>query len=114
MPSVSGQLHPGGFNETLDPLLDMSSPEELELPFMTVGNTNPILGSIESMDDDDENQMISIIQMESRVHISYLETMFAVGLDGCKKVRQILNGVIKEAGRRVLKGDGGSGRAIDE
>ena len=81
---------------------------------MTVGNANPIQGSIESMDDGDENQMISIIQMESRVHISYLETMFAVGLDGCKQVRQILNGVIKSTGKRVLKGEGGSGRALDE
>jgi exosome complex component RRP41 len=114
-PAVSEQPPRGRFNETLDPLLDMSSAEELELPFMTVGNTNPILRSIELMDnDDDENQMISIMQMESGVHVSYLETMIAVGLDGCKQVRQILNGVIKAAGKRVLKGDGVSGPVIDK
>ncbi len=113
-PAVSELPHLGGFIGALDPLLDISSPEELELPFMTVGNTNPVLGITESMNDDEENQMISIIHMESGVHISYLETMIAVGLDGCKQVRQILNGVIKAAGKRVLKGEGGFGRAIDE
>ncbi|KKZ61270.1 hypothetical protein EMCG_04143 [[Emmonsia] crescens] len=96
----------GGINESLDPLLDMSLPEEQELPFMTVANTNPAPTGDDSMDDEEENQMLSVVQMESGVHISYLETMFAVGLDGCKQVREILNGVLKTAGRKVLEGEG--------
>ncbi|PGH29758.1 exosome complex component RRP41 [[Emmonsia] crescens] len=96
----------GGINENLDPLLDMSLPEEQELPFMTVANTNPAPTGDDSMDDEEENQMLSVVQMESGVHISYLETMFAVGLDGCKQVREILNGVLKTAGRKVLEGEG--------
>ncbi|EEQ86701.1 exosome complex endonuclease 1/ribosomal RNA processing protein [Blastomyces dermatitidis ER-3] len=98
----------GGINESLDPLLDMSMPEEQELPFMTVANTNPAPTGDDSMDDEEgeENQMLSVVQMESGVHISYLETMFAVGLDGCKQVREILNGVLKAAGRKVLEGEG--------
>ncbi|KAG5289827.1 exonuclease [Histoplasma ohiense] len=96
----------GGINESLDPLLDMSMPEEQELPFMTVANTNPAPTGGDSMDDQEENQMLSIVQMGAGVHISYLETMFAVGLDGCKQVREILNGVVKAAGRKVLEGEG--------
>ncbi|KLJ06637.1 hypothetical protein EMPG_09251 [Blastomyces silverae] len=96
----------GGINESLDPLLDMSMPEEQELPFMTVANTNPAPTGDDSMDDEEENQMLSVVQMESGVHISYLETMFAVGLDGCKQVREILNGVLKASGRKVLEGEG--------
>ncbi|EER42985.1 exonuclease RRP41 [Histoplasma capsulatum H143] len=75
----------GGINESLDPLLDMSMPEEQELPFMTVANTNPAPTGDDSMDDQEENQMLSIVQMGAGVHISYLETMFAVGLDGCAR-----------------------------
>lgn len=104
-PAAPEQTRVGGINESLDPLLDMSAPEELELPFMTVANTNPSSTNIDTMDDDEENQVISIIQMESGVHVSYLDTMLAVGIDGCKQVRQILNGVIKAAGKRVLEGE---------
>ncbi|OAX81124.1 hypothetical protein ACJ72_04536 [Emergomyces africanus] len=105
-PAAPELTHVGGINESLDPLLDMSLPEEQELPFMTVANTNPAPTGADSMDDEEENQMLSIVQMESGVHISYLETMFAVGLDGCKQVREILNGVLKAAGRKVLEGEG--------
>ncbi|WEW58978.1 Exosome non-catalytic core component [Emydomyces testavorans] len=116
-PPTSAPAHIGGINESLDPLLDMSHPEELELPHMTVANTNPIAGAgaFNGADDDEaeaaaeeeeeEAQMLSIVRMESGVHISYLETMFAVGIDGCKQMRQILNGVLKGAGRKVLEGE---------
>ncbi|KMU90432.1 exosome complex exonuclease RRP41 [Coccidioides immitis H538.4] len=78
------QSRVGGINESLDPLLDLSRPEELELPHMTVANTNPVAGASE--EGEEEEQMLSIVRMESGVHISYLETMFAVGIDGCRRV----------------------------
>lgn len=110
------QSRVGGINESLDPLLDMSLPEEQELPHMTVATSNsPLAGADEMIEDEgDEDRMISIVQMESGVHISYLDTMFAVGLDGCKQVRQVLNGVLKAAGRRILAGEDGAGHAVDE
>ncbi|KMU80129.1 Ski6-PA [Coccidioides immitis RMSCC 3703] len=74
------QSRVGGINESLDPLLDLSRPEELELPHMTVANTNPVAGASE--EGEEEEQMLSIVRMESGVHISYLETVFAVGIDG--------------------------------
>ena len=100
----------GGVNESLDPLLDMALPEEQELPFMTVASTNSTpLGPDEMQDDDDdrENRRLSVVHMESGVHLSYLETMFAVGIDGCKQIRQVLDGVLKGAGKRVLAGEAG-------
>lgn len=104
----------GGINESLDPLLDMSLPEEQELPFMTVGSTNSTpLGPDEMQDEgDEENRMVSVVHMETGVHVSYLETMFAVGIDGCKQIRQVLDGVLKAAGRRVLAGE--EGDELDE
>ncbi|EAS33461.3 exosome complex endonuclease 1/ribosomal RNA processing protein [Coccidioides immitis RS] len=105
------QSRVGGINESLDPLLDLSRPEELELPHMTVANTNPVAGASE--EGEEEEQMLSIVRMESGVHISYLETVFAVGIDGCKQVREILNGVLKSAGRRVLEGETGYQAGMD-
>lgn len=105
----SQQSSVGGINESLDPLLDVSNPEEVELPHMTVANTNPLPGSGsgdgDGGEDEEEGQMLSVVQMESGVHISYLETMFAVGIDGCKQVREILNGVLKATGKRILEGE---------
>ncbi|KAI1951872.1 Exosome non-catalytic core component [Ophidiomyces ophidiicola] len=106
----------GGINESLDPLLDLSHPEEIELPHMTLANTNPVANDAGEDGDmgEEEAQMLSIVKMESGVHISYLETMFAVGIDGCKQMREVLNGVLKGAGKRVLKGEAGySGAGID-
>ncbi|KAL1958364.1 hypothetical protein VTO42DRAFT_4465 [Malbranchea cinnamomea] len=106
----------GGINESIDPLLDMSLPEEQELPHMTVATSNsPSAGADEMLDEeDDENRMISVVQMESGVHLSYLETMFAVGIDGCKQVRQVLNGVLKTAGKRILACETSAGYALEE
>ncbi|KAI5285936.1 Exosome non-catalytic core component [Ascosphaera aggregata] len=99
-----------GISESLDPLLDLSLPEEQELPFLTVATSTPLPGDGATDDDDDGGaeggEMLSIVQMESGVHVSYLETLFAVGIDGCKQVRNILNGVIKRAGKKVLEGEG--------
>jgi exosome complex component RRP41 len=100
----------GGVNDALDPLLDLSLPEEQELPFMTVATASsmPSIEAIEeedNEDEDDENRLVSVVHMESRVHVSYLETMFAVGIDGCKQIRQVLDGVIKAAGRKILAGE---------
>ena len=74
-----------------DPLLDLNGQEEQELPFLTVGT----LGASEK---------VSVLVMESRVHFDRLEGMLAVGVDGCKKIRAILDGVVRERGKKVLEG----------
>lgn len=70
-----------------DPLLDLNNQEELELPFLTVGT----LG---------ESDNVAVCVMESRVRMERLESMLAVGIEGCKRMRTILDGVVKGYGKR--------------
>jgi exosome complex component RRP41 len=40
---------------------------------------------------------------ESRVQVSRLEGMLAVGVDGCKQMREILDRVVRDKGRRMIQ-----------
>jgi exosome complex component RRP41 len=84
-------------NDFLDPLLDVSLPEEQELPFLTVATTTSIPTGA---DEDDDDMKVAMLTMDSKVHHTYIETMLAVGVDGCKQIREILDGVIKGSSRR--------------
>lgn len=77
--------------ESADPLLDLNGMEEQELPFLTVA----------TLGNSDE---VSVLVMETRVQVGRLEGMLAVGVDGCKQVREVLDGVVRERGERGLKG----------
>ncbi len=77
-------------DEKADPLLDLNNMEEQELPFLTVAT----LG-----DTDD----VSVLVMETRVQIGRLEGMLAVGVDGCKQVREILDQVVRKRGTKILQ-----------
>ncbi|KAJ4318679.1 Exosome non-catalytic core component [Neodidymelliopsis sp. IMI 364377] len=70
-----------------DPLLDLNILEEQELPFLTVG----CLG---------ESDKVAVCVMETRVRMERLEGMLAVGIEGCKRMRGILDGVVKGYGKR--------------
>lgn len=89
---TSGLTPPSSNSEgaSADPLLDLNGMEEQELPFLTVGT----LGA---------GERISVLVMESRVQMGRLEGMLAVGVDGCKQVREILDAVVKKQGKRVLE-----------
>lgn len=76
-------------DESADPLLDMNHQEEQELPGLTVAT----LG---------ESDRVVVLVCESRVQVSRLEGMLAVGVDGCKQVRAIMDAVVREKGRRML------------
>jgi len=41
--------------------------------------------------------------METKVRVERLEGMLAVGVDGCKQVREILDRVVKRHGRKALE-----------
>lgn len=87
-------------DDSLDPLLDLSLPEEQELPFLTVGTTTAVPVGEMAMDEvqtsaDEEEMKVLMLNMESKVHCTYLETMLAVGIDGCKQIREVLEGVIR-------------------
>jgi len=77
-------------DEEADPLLDLNGLEEQELPFLTVGT----LGA------DDK---ISVLMMETRVQLARLEAMIAVGVDGCKQIRSILDGIVRAHGNTLLQ-----------
>ncbi|KAI9845573.1 MAG: Exosome non-catalytic core component [Sclerophora amabilis] len=76
-------------DENADPLLDLNGLEEQELPSLTVGT----LGA---------GEKVSVLVMETRVHIGRLEAMLAVGVDGCKQVREILDQVVRRQGKQIL------------
>ncbi|CRL17147.1 Ribosomal protein S5 domain 2-type fold [Penicillium camemberti] len=82
-------------HDELDPLLDLSLPEEQELPSLTVATTTAVPVGENNMDDDEEAMKVCVLTMESKVHATYLETMLAVGIDGCSQIRELLEGVIK-------------------
>jgi exosome complex component RRP41 len=70
-----------------DPLLDLNNQEELELPFLTIG----ILG---------ETENVAVCILENRVRMERMESMLAVGIEGCKRMRSIMDGVVKDYGKR--------------
>jgi exosome complex component RRP41 len=74
-------------SDVSDPLLDLNSLEEQELPFLTVGTYG-------------RTDRVSVLVMESRVRMEKVEGMLAVGIDGCKRMREILDGVVKGYGKR--------------
>lgn len=77
-------------DEEADPLLDLNGLEEQELPFLTVGT----LGT--------ENK-ITVMMMETRIQVTRLEAMIAVGVDGCKQIRSILDGIVRAHGNSLLE-----------
>ncbi|CAI7649576.1 unnamed protein product [Penicillium pancosmium] len=86
-------------NDELDPLLDLSLPEEQELPFLTVGTTTCVPVGENHMEDEEEETKVAVLNMDSKLHCTYIETMLAVGMDGCNQIRELLEGVIKGSNR---------------
>ena len=77
-------------DEEADPLLDLNGSEEQELPFLTIATSG----------GDDK---VNVLIMETRVQMSRLEAMISVGLDGCRQIRNILDGIVRAHGRRMLE-----------
>lgn len=71
-------------------MLDLNGSEEQELPFLTVGTVGP-------------GDSVVVAVMESRVQVDMVEGMLAVGVDGCKQVREILDEVVRRHGKRFLE-----------
>lgn len=77
--------------ETRDPLLDLSGGEELEVPFLTVAT----LGK--------DGDRVVVLSLERRVALEGVEGMLATGVDGCRRLREILDGVVRARGERVVR-----------
>ena len=105
MPSIlsaitSGSIaSPDDATASSEPVLDLSDMEEQELPFLSVATVQGVQG---------EEDKISVLVMESRCQVGHgrgkLERMLGIGVDGCKQVRTILEGVVRSHGAKMLKG----------
>ena len=82
-----------------DPVLDLNNNEELELPFLSVATV--------SNTQEGEEDQISVLVMESKIQVGsdgkWLEAMLAVGVDGCKQIRSIMEGVVRKHGSKLLR-----------
>ncbi|CAK7200727.1 Exosome non-catalytic core component [Sporothrix eucalyptigena] len=86
--------------DAADPLLDLNLQEEQELPSLTVAT----LGATDR---------VAALVCESRVQAGRLEGMLAVGVDGCKQVRALVDRVVRDAGVKIVKeGGGGPAEAV--
>ncbi|PTB79016.1 ribosomal protein S5 domain 2-like protein [Trichoderma longibrachiatum ATCC 18648] len=77
-------------DDSADPLLDLNTQEEQELPFLTVA----------TLGDSDK---VAVLVCESRVQVSRLEGMLVVGVDGCRQVRRLLDGIVRAKGSKMIK-----------
>ncbi|KAH6610064.1 hypothetical protein Trco_000084 [Trichoderma cornu-damae] len=77
-------------DDSADPLLDLNAQEEQELPYLTVA----------TLGDSDK---VAVLVCESRVQVSRLEGMLVVGVDGCRQVRRLLDGIVKQKGSRMIR-----------
>ncbi|KAF1809397.1 ribosomal protein S5 domain 2-like protein [Eremomyces bilateralis CBS 781.70] len=67
-----------------DPILDLTALEEQELPFLTVATVGA------------EDKVAALV-IESRFHAGRLDEMLAVGVDGCKRVKELVDEVMNMA-----------------
>lgn len=78
------------YEEAAEPLLDVNGIEEGDLPNLTVAT----LGATEK---------ITLLQMESKVHLGMMEGMLAVAVDGCAKLRDMLDDVVRKHGSEIAR-----------
>lgn len=77
-------------DDSADPLLDLNTQEEQELPYLTVA----------TLGDSDK---VAVLVCESRVQVSRLEGMLVVGVDGCRQMRRLLDGIVRQKGSKMIK-----------
>ncbi|KAG8533721.1 uncharacterized protein KY384_001462 [Bacidia gigantensis] len=82
--------------ESQDPLLDLNGMEEMEVPFLTVAT----LG--------EEGDKVVVLNMERRVRMEAVEGMLATGIEGCRRVRGLLDQVVRERGGAVIAAGSGT------
>jgi exosome complex component RRP41 len=76
-------------DEDEDPLLDTNNLEESDLPSITVGTS----GGVEK---------ITLLQLETKVRLERLEGMLAVALDGCGKLRELMDEIVRVHGNKMV------------
>lgn len=104
MPSIlvaitSGMIPSKDVATPSDPVLDLNNNEELELPFLSVATV--------AAASDEKEDRVSVLVMESKIQVGQegkkLEAMLAVGVDGCRQLRGILEGIVRKHGSKILR-----------
>jgi exosome complex component RRP41 len=72
------------------PLLDLSAPEESDLPMLVVASL-PTSGKV------------TLAQMETRLHVDRFEEMLLLGVEGCAVIKEEMESVVKDRTQRVVK-----------
>lgn len=76
---------------TDDPWLDVNYVEENDIPSLTVATVGI------------EGEKIALLVMESRCRLERLEGLLAGAVSGCQSVRGIVDGVVREHGKKVVR-----------
>ncbi|TYJ54425.1 hypothetical protein B9479_004935 [Cryptococcus floricola] len=100
--SISIGLH------LLQPLLDLSQPEESDLPALVIASL-PSSGKI------------TLAQMETRLHVDRFEEMVTLGVEACGVLKEEMEAVVKKRTEKVVErmdvrvvGEATGGMAIDD
>jgi len=72
------------------PLLDLSAPEENDLPMLVVASL-PGSGKV------------TLAQMETRLHVDRFEEMLLLGVEGCAVIKAEMEGVVKARTKTVVE-----------
>lgn len=75
-------------DQRADPLVDLSALEEQELPFLTVATVG--------------DGRVSVLNVETRVDIGRMADMLAVGVEGCGRVRGLLDDTVRAHGKAMV------------
>lgn len=84
------QLRRGDDDQRQDPLMDLNAVEEQELPFLTVAT----LGA--------ETDRVVALTMDCRLPLDKIETILTTAIDGSRKIRGLLDSIVREHGARVI------------
>jgi exosome complex component RRP41 len=96
-----------------DPILDVNGSEEGDgVPFITVGCLGGPPATTSHTDTNGgegggHEPKVVVLVCETRMPMAALEGMVAVGVDGCGRVRGLLDEVVRGSGRRFLRGERG-------
>jgi exosome complex component RRP41 len=72
------------------PLLDLSAPEESDIPYLVVASLP-------------RNGTITLASLETRIHVDRFEEMLRVGVEGCKVIKEEMEGVVKSRTEKLAE-----------
>lgn len=71
------------------PLLDLSAPEESDLPTLVVASIP-------------NSSKVTLVQMETRLHVDRFEEMLLLGVEACGVIKTEMESVVKARTRTVV------------